>query len=92
MVDHVIPLTPGCSDELNQLTNCQPLCRHCNARKGQCMVPLSHTDWRPDKGAWIAELVRLNPGLHIDHSVTRGYRHENVPRTLMLPKTTIPSR
>ena len=85
MVDHVIPLSPGCDESLNQLTNCQPLCRHCNSSKGQCIAPLSHTDHRPDRGAWIAELVRLNPGLHIDHSVTAGYRHANVPATLMLP-------
>lgn len=53
--DHVIPLmTSG----PNSLENGQPLCVACNAFKGQTNPS---KDYRPDKGAWIAELVRLNP-------------------------------
>ena len=87
VTDHVLPLSPGCSTDLNQLVNLQPLCRGCNTIKGQ--MPDSSTDYRPDKGAWIADLVRLNPTLYIDHNVQRGGRHKDVPGTLMLPTDTI---
>lgn len=53
--DHVRPLS---LDGDNALTNGQPLCRACNTFKGQTNPSKDH---RPDKGAWIAELVRLNP-------------------------------
>ena len=83
--DHVIPLRPDSDASLNQLTNLQPLCRACNTIKGHMQT---QNDYRPDKGAWIAELVRLNPTLYIDHSVQRGGRHRDVPRTLILPTAT----
>lgn len=54
--DHVVPLSKGGD---NQLTNGQPLCRACNAFKGQ--LQQSDKDWRPDQGAWIVELVKRNP-------------------------------
>ncbi len=55
--DHVIPLMTGGP---NSLENGQPLCLACNTFKGQTNPSKDH---RPDKGAWIAELVRLNPWL-----------------------------
>lgn len=58
--DHVVPLSQGGE---NQLANGQPLCRKCNTFKGT--IEVSSSDWRPDKGAWIAELVALNPHLVI---------------------------
>lgn len=56
--DHVQPLADKGD---NLLSNGQPLCRGCNAGKGQ--MPVRNTDHRPDKGAWIRELVALNPWL-----------------------------
>lgn len=58
--DHVVPLSQGGE---NQLANGQPLCRKCNTFKG--MIEANASDWRPDKGAWVTELVRLNPHLVI---------------------------
>jgi hypothetical protein len=55
--DHVKPLS---QDGANGLENGQPLCVPCNTFKGQTEPS---KDYRPDKGAWIAELVRLNPWL-----------------------------
>lgn len=57
MFDHIVPLSAGGA---NLLTNGQPLCRACNATKGHMS---SQMDDRPDKGAWVAELVKLNPWL-----------------------------
>lgn len=61
--DHVKPLSHGGA---NTLENGQPLCVACNTFKGGT---IQDKDFRPDKGAWIAELVRLNPWLA---SVTSG--------------------
>lgn len=55
--DHVQPLS---KQGANALANGQPLCRACNTMKEQMQVP---TDYRPDKGAWIAALVCLNAWL-----------------------------
>lgn len=55
--DHVIPLM---TNGANTLENGQPLCLQCNTFKGQTNPSRDH---RPDKGAWITELVRLNPWL-----------------------------
>jgi 5-methylcytosine-specific restriction endonuclease McrA len=56
--DHVVPISQGGA---NLLTNGQPLCRACNAFKGQ--TGTGSQDHRQDGGAWIADLARLNPWL-----------------------------
>ncbi len=55
--DHVRPLS---QEGANSLENGQPLCLACNTFKG---ATIQDKDHRPDKGAWITELVRLNPWL-----------------------------
>lgn len=55
--DHVVPVA---LNGANALTNGQPLCIKCNTFKG---ATDRSRDYRPDQGAWIAELVRLNPWL-----------------------------
>ncbi len=55
--DHVKPLK---DNGPNLITNGQPLCKRCNTFKG---ATVGNKDHRPDKGAWIAELGRLNPWL-----------------------------
>lgn len=55
--DHVVPLSKGGD---NLITNGQPICVKCNTFKGQTQ---QDKDWRPDGGAWIRELARLNPHL-----------------------------
>jgi hypothetical protein len=56
--DHVIPMG---KNGANLLTNGQPLCVSCNTGKGQ--MGDGCKDYRPDQGAWIAQLVALNPWL-----------------------------
>lgn len=53
--DHVVPLSQGGA---NSLANAQPLCLTCNTIKGATQPDRDH---RPDRGAWAAEMVRLNP-------------------------------
>ncbi len=55
--DHVDPIGLGGH---NLLSNGQPLCLGCNTSKG---ATDRIRDYRPDFGAWIVELVRLNPWL-----------------------------
>jgi 5-methylcytosine-specific restriction endonuclease McrA len=55
--DHVDPLSLGGP---NSLANGQPLCIGCNTSKG---ATDRNRDYRPDFGAWILELGRLNPWL-----------------------------
>jgi hypothetical protein len=88
--DHVLPLA---LKGPNSLANGQPLCIACNSTKGamdRCR------DCRPDKGAWIVELVRLNPWLavisreHGWHLTPEGRRlkeelDEIVEKDLILP-------
>lgn len=62
--DHVIPLS---QKGANALTNGQPLCMACNTFKGQTEAT---KDFRSDKGAWIIELVKLNPWMK---AVTSGH-------------------
>lgn len=47
--DHVVSLSDTNACFFNNLFNLQPLCRACNTKKE------SGVDYRPDKGAWIAE-------------------------------------
>jgi len=56
--DHVVPMSKGGA---NLLTNGQPLCVGCNAGKGQ--MGDGCKDYRPDQGAWVRELITLNPWL-----------------------------
>lgn len=49
--DHVISALDD-PERYNVLSNLQPLCRSCNSRKGRWTE-----DYRPDKGAWITQLV-----------------------------------
>jgi len=65
--DHVVPLSQGGE---NQLANGQPLCRACNSFKGALQD--SSKDYRPDRGAWIAELVRLNPCYRLQPAERQG--------------------
>ena len=88
--DHVVPLA---LQGANSLANGQPLCLKCNTVKGsgdRCR------DYTPDKGAWIAELVRLNPWLgtivreHGWHFTEEGKRlkeelDEVVAKDLIMP-------
>ncbi len=55
--DHVVPMSMQGD---NSLANGQPLCLKCNTMKGATSMT---KDYRPDQGAWIRELVRLNPWL-----------------------------
>jgi 5-methylcytosine-specific restriction endonuclease McrA len=66
--DHVVPLSKGGD---NQLANGQPLCRKCNTFKGQLQEPTK--DWRMDQGAWIVQLVALNPWLVIPEARKQGW-------------------
>lgn len=76
-MDHVIPLS---ANGPNLLTNLQPLCRACNTFKGSCPVP--DKDYRPDSGAWIAELARLNPWLVEPLPPGRWHRKAGGPQRL----------
>lgn len=82
--DHVVPLSAG---GLNQLVNGQPLCRACNTFKGQ--LPDKTKDWRPDGGAWIMELIRLNPWLVVPVAGKRGSKCG--PRRSVAPSLVLPS-
>lgn len=66
--DHVVPLSAGGA---NQLWNGQPLCRACNTFKGQLQD--NTTDWRPDQGRWVRELIRLNPQLVLENEGKVGW-------------------
>jgi hypothetical protein len=66
--DHVRPMALGGD---NVLTNGQPLCLTCNTTKGATERDKDH---RPDQGAWVAELVRLNPWLGEPFPAGRWHR------------------
>lgn len=64
--DHVVPMS---MQGENSLANGQPLCLKCNTMKG---ATSRNRDYRPDQGAWIRDLVRLNPWLE-ELSRPRGW-------------------
>jgi 5-methylcytosine-specific restriction endonuclease McrA len=70
--DHVIPLSTGGTNELH---NGQPLCVPCNTFKG---ATIRDKDHRPDQGAWIRELIALNPWLMVIGSGHKQGWHKTV--------------
>jgi hypothetical protein len=56
-IDHVAPTSLG---GYNIVSNVQPLCRECNARKNNYVV----TDYRPDRGAY-ARMIELKAILEV---------------------------
>jgi 5-methylcytosine-specific restriction endonuclease McrA len=76
-IDHVVPLPIG----PNELVNTQPLCRSCNVSKRK-----RDTDFRPDHGNFIKQLVEINPVLVLGDPHGKAFRYPKITG-LMLPSS-----